>query len=319
MWSILLFIVGGLCAPLLKRQQVVLPAGPLPLTETDTLNLALYLEHIEYTLYTQGYNNYSLAQYEAAGLTETFRNRVLEVAEQEAVHIATLTAVLEAVGVTPIANCSYKFPATTVQEFIAVANAITSVGIGAYIGGSVNLKATDELLLAAASILSNENRHDAYLRADGADLDPFPSAFDTGLVATWAYNLAQPFIVECPAQLTMNGSAVPVLPALSIVNPVPSYDTNPVGSMVEFEFDASTVPSAVSGTQLYLAFVNQIFEPIFVEAIVGGTGVQTFSVAIPAGLENVAYAVLTSYSGGLNSTELQMYGSLTAPVEIVVS
>lgn len=74
------------------------------------------------------------------------------------------------------------------------------MGIGAYLGGSQLVADNPTLEEAAGSILTVEARHDSYLR-NGVGGSPFPSSFDTGLTALWAFNLAQMFIVECPQQL----------------------------------------------------------------------------------------------------------------------
>ena len=59
-----------------------------------------------------------------------------------------------------------------------VNNPLKSVGIGAYLGGSVPLSDNPTLLTTAGSILTNEARHDAFLRA-GVGASPFPSSWCT--------------------------------------------------------------------------------------------------------------------------------------------
>lgn len=59
------------------------PPGILPLSENDAsvLQLALFLENLEYTLYTGGYEAFSDAQYTAAGFPPGFRANVGVIAQ----------------------------------------------------------------------------------------------------------------------------------------------------------------------------------------------------------------------------------------------
>lgn len=98
---------------------------------------------------------------------------------------------------------------------------ITSVGIGAYLGGSALLTDDSILLVAAASMLTDEARHDAYLRT-GLGASPIPSPFDTALSAVWAFNLAQMFVVSRPQQLPLIQ-----LPKLNVTSPIPPTDLKP--------------------------------------------------------------------------------------------
>jgi hypothetical protein len=49
--------------------------------DESVLQLALFLEHLEFTLYTEGYDNYTDAQYTAEGFPEGFRENILVIAE----------------------------------------------------------------------------------------------------------------------------------------------------------------------------------------------------------------------------------------------
>ncbi len=67
--------------PLLANGHPVLSKRALSETETSVLQLALYLERLEFTLYTQGFNNYTEEQYRAAGFEPEFRANVGKIAE----------------------------------------------------------------------------------------------------------------------------------------------------------------------------------------------------------------------------------------------
>lgn len=74
---------------------------------------------------------------------------------------------------------------TEKQSFVDLANMITTVGIGAYLGGALSLTDNPNLLTTAAAILTNEARHDSYLRA-GIGASPFPTPFDTSLTVRFS-------------------------------------------------------------------------------------------------------------------------------------
>lgn len=171
-------------------------SGSLSANDVLVVQLATYLEHLETSLYSGGYANFTEAQYDASGLPAPFRENMNVTASQEATHATTLSGLLSANAVSPVPACTYSFPYTSPASFVALADLITTTGIGAYLGGADLIMDNPSLLTMAASILTVEARHDAYLRA-GLKQSPFPKAFDTPLTATWAYNLVQAFIVSC--------------------------------------------------------------------------------------------------------------------------
>ena len=171
------------------------------------------------------------------------------------------------------------------------------------------------LLTDASSILPNEARHDAYLRT-GLGASPFPTPFDTALTATYAYNLAQPFVVSCP-----QGLPLPVLPKLVLVSPIPPVNLEPptpAGTTLSFSFDPTTFFVSVDpSANLYIAFINQIAPPVFEQATkVSSTNV---TVPVPADIGGVAFAVLTTFSGGLDPIQLTSFGTLAGPAEVVLA
>lgn len=85
-------------------------SGSLSQSDLNVLELALFLEHLEYNLYTGGFENFTEQQYAQYGFPAGFRDGVGVTAHQEGVHVATLTEVLTSNGVAPIPNCTYKFP-----------------------------------------------------------------------------------------------------------------------------------------------------------------------------------------------------------------
>ncbi|KAI9742158.1 MAG: hypothetical protein M1818_004058 [Claussenomyces sp. TS43310] len=299
------FLPLALTHPLEVRQAV----APLSANDTAVVSLALFLEHLEFHLYSGGFNDFSESDYRAAGFPAGFRDLVGVTAQQESIHAMTLTAILEANNVTPVPNCTYSFPYKDPKSFVELANMITTVGIGAYIGGGPFLQDNPNLLTAATAILTVEARHDSFLRA-GVSVSPFPTPFDTPLTAEFAYNLALAFVVSCPTYLP-----IPVLPALALASPVlPAPTSPPAGTPLTFSFDASTISST---GPLYIAFINQVSMPVFEAVVSCGPGCAT--VPLPPSVGGVVFAVLTDSSGGLSSAQLSLSATLAGPVEIVLA
>ncbi|KAL8708287.1 MAG: hypothetical protein Q9225_007625, partial [Loekoesia sp. 1 TL-2023] len=138
--------------PLEKRQNALPPVNSA--TDESVLQLALYLEHLELSLYTGGFENFTDAEYTAAGFPPGFRENVGVIAQHEATHASTIATILSDAGYTPVPPCSYKFPYNDPKSFVGLANMITSVGIGAYLGGGSLLTDDPNLLTAASSILT---------------------------------------------------------------------------------------------------------------------------------------------------------------------
>jgi len=192
---------------------------------------------------------------------------------------------------------------------------ITTVGIGAYLGGAVPLMDNPSLLTAAGSILTNEARHDSFLRA-GAGASPFPSPFDTSLSALFAYNLALEFVVSCPQYLPLTQ-----LPTLKVTSPVPPPNLQPpvaAGTELTFSWDPTKFFVPVDASKpLYIAILNQDAAPIFQQVTSTGTG--TGSVPLPKGVEGFAFAVLTTFDGGLTAAQLAQFGTLAGPAELALA
>ncbi len=77
-------LAAGLAAlavahPVEKRQDVLPPVDSI--TDEMVAQLALYLEHLELSLYTGGYENFTDAQYTAEGFPPGFRENVGVIAQ----------------------------------------------------------------------------------------------------------------------------------------------------------------------------------------------------------------------------------------------
>lgn len=85
----------------------------------------------------------------------------------------------KALGKEAVAPCTYNFgdiskPAT----FIATSLLLEGVGVSAYLGAAANIT-NPAYLTAAASILTTEARHSAWVQSAASKKSPAGSAFDT--------------------------------------------------------------------------------------------------------------------------------------------
>lgn len=73
--------------------------------DTEVLNFALSLEHLENAFYTSGLSRFSEKDFEDDGLPSWVRGRFVQIAEHEAEHARLLNSVL---GDQAIQPCDYK-------------------------------------------------------------------------------------------------------------------------------------------------------------------------------------------------------------------
>ncbi len=157
------------------------------------LNYALTLEHLEHAFYRDG-----LAQLDEDAFSEDNRPASLRpnlevIGAHEAEHVTFLTQAITGAGGIPVEEVAYDFGDAfeSVGAFLQTAQALENTGVAAYNGAAPSI--TDPATLAAAaSIVSVEARHAAYLNARNGDA-PFPDAFDESLTRDEVLETADPF------------------------------------------------------------------------------------------------------------------------------
>ena len=208
--------------------------------------------------------------------------------------------------------CQYQFPVVNAEEFLDLANVITTVGIGAVINVASSLALTDPSLVPGpASILATEARHDAFFRIAALDAVPNPTPFDTRISAAYALNLASPFIVPGSC------AAMPKFPVIPPMKQVKHHDhqhgTTGTGVPIQFLIDIESSEYG-NNSSLYIGWVNQANVVDYTPATVENGVVET---VIPEGLGGIAFAALTNTQ---SATDVNTLTGLTlagpAPVQI---
>lgn len=257
------------------------------ITDADVLNYALTLEHLEAAFYQEGLKNYTHADFQKAGMQDPFYVNLKETASDEQQHVQFLTKALKAAGAKPVEACTYTFPATDVNTFLALGNILEGVGVSAYLGAAASIM-DKTYLTAAGSILTTEARHSAYLRAALGEA-PAAQAFDNPLDFDEVYTLASMFIVSCPES---NGKLpVKAFPALTM----PSMAPATTGSKVELMAAGGV---SMDTKDVYAAFIT-VTGPVW--APLDSTGDEKFEVTIPEGVAGQSYVVLTK--GNKNASD----------------
>ncbi|KAF3940919.1 hypothetical protein ABW19_dt0202984 [Dactylella cylindrospora] len=245
------------------------------LTDTDILQFALTLEHLEAAFYSQGFAKFPESDFAALGLTPEQIVALKKVGETEATHVTVLMSALMSAGATPVQPCQYDFKFTTAADMVGTAKILEAVGVSAYLGAAP-LVSDKAILAAAASIVTVEARHQTFIRGAAGDL-PVPQAFDAALGPQSVFTLASQFIVACPAGSDLGFTA---FPSLVILN----------------------AQSVAAGTPLTLADPN-VASASFCAFTAGGVGTVFVPLAggactVPANLAGEVYVQLTSKGDG---------------------
>ncbi len=152
---------GALAAGAIYGTSAVAPFVSQAFAETTTggdkgdaeiLNFALTLEYLEAAYY----------QVKAAevGLTGQAKAYAKQFGDEEAQHVAALTAAIKQLGGTPVKKPTFVFPASNQSSFLALASVLENTGVGAYNGAAPSLQ-SKQVLAAAGEIVQVEARHAA--------------------------------------------------------------------------------------------------------------------------------------------------------------
>ncbi|KAJ4477557.1 ferritin-like domain-containing protein [Lentinula aciculospora] len=237
--------------------------------DTVVLNFALTLEYLEYAFFSGGVNSFTEHDFTNAGLPSWSRGRFEQIASHEQAHVQLLS---DALGSNATQACNYTFPYTDPVSFAALAQVLSGVGVSAY-AGAAQFVSSKAYLTTAATILSTEARHAAWIAGPVNKENPWSGPFDTPLSLNIVYTLAAQFITACP-------SSNPPLPVQ--VFPSLTIDENATAGQAV----SVSASNDVTTEDQFVAFFSGR-DTTFVQ-------VQGGEVVIPNTLLGTSYAVLTS-------------------------
>ncbi|KAI1365847.1 ferritin-like domain-containing protein [Xylaria arbuscula] len=263
---------------LAKRQNAA--AAALGLQDVDILQFALTLEWLENTFYSQGFAMFPDDQFKALGLSDAQLADLKSIGTSEEAHVGLLQSAIAQAGVQPVQPCQYNFGFTDAAGMVATAAVLESVGISAYLGAAP-LVSDGSILSVAASIVTVEARHQAFIRS-ATGVAVIPSPLDTPLGPQAVFSLAAPFITSCPGGSNL---ALTAFPALTMTSPAPVAGVMNLvaGTNIQVQSDAAS-------SAKFCGFTNS--------AAPGGTAFTPFDAAsgcaLPPNLAGVVYVTLTS-------------------------
>ncbi|KAI0656594.1 ferritin-like domain-containing protein [Cubamyces menziesii] len=246
---------------------------PAPVTDTDILQFALTLEHLESAFYSGGLAKYDADAFEKAGFAPWVRGRFEQIAEHEASHVKFLTTAL---GDNATKPCVYDFPYDSPESFAELSMALESVGDAAYLGAA-HLVSDKGVLTDAASILSVEGRHAGWVSASVLKNQPWNGPFDAPITPSGAFSLASQFIKSCPS--TNPSLPVQAFPALTLTSSSSGSSVSP-GHAVSLDFDKRPANASVA----WLSGLDVVYSDL------DGSGKTT----VPQGLMGTVFATAVS-------------------------
>jgi len=215
--------LAATAAPIRRQTATVAPNDLL------VLQFAELLERLEAQFYQEALDKFSDEDFAAAGISvpDVARQNFQGILEHELVHAQFLQDALDAVGGAPIDGCTFNFDGVLddVATMAVVARVVEAVGVGAYAGASI-LVEDKSILLAAASILTIEARHQSILNTiNGAT--SVPQAFDITLTPQQVLAIAGGFITGCSIAEDLGAHEALAITNQGVVEP---------GTLLEFDF-----------------------------------------------------------------------------------
>jgi rubrerythrin len=155
--------------------------------DVGILNYALTLEYLETAFYADVVKS---GLFKGADL-ETIR----KFGEEEAEHVAALTAAVKQLGGKPAPEPKAEFPLKSAKSVLELAGTVENLGAAAYLGQAANIK-SPEVLASALAIHSVEGRHAAALNTLlGKPITP-EGAFAKPADVKTVLKSVEPFIVS---------------------------------------------------------------------------------------------------------------------------
>ncbi len=162
------------------------PADMFGKGDLGILNYALTLEYLETAFYQDVVKS---GLFKGSDLAT-----IKKFGDEEAQHVAALTAAIKQSGGKPASAPKAKFPLDSADSVLMLAGTVENLGAAAYLGQAGNIK-SPQVLASALAIHSVEGRHAAALNTLlGQSITP-DGAFGKPADPTTVLNSVQPYIV----------------------------------------------------------------------------------------------------------------------------
>ncbi|KAH8621726.1 hypothetical protein IG631_23603 [Alternaria alternata] len=183
---------------------------------------------------------------------------------------------------------------------------LNSINLGVFM--SMAEAADGPVAILLSSIASVDAKHIALL-GEHSHRNASGQSFDTPATPAWAYNFALEYAQpgSCSVELPL-----PILPKLSI-NKKTSGHVRP-GTNVSVEWDAAAKYAVAQlGSQVFVAWVNQVAQPVFTALTLFDE--NSGSTMVPPSLSGTAFAVLATQPKLISIADLKA-ATLAGPVVV---
>lgn len=206
------------------------------------------------------------------------------VSQQEQTQSRTLRSWLHRSGNADVPSCRYALPSSEV-ELRFLMRTLKSISLGVLMSIAESADRTVAIMLS--SIASVDAKHLALL-GEYTHSNTSGQSFDTPATPTWAYNFALEYVQPGSCSLEL---PLPILPKLTINKETSGHVYPGADITVEWDAAASAAVSR-SGNPLFVAWVNQVAQPVYTAlTLVGKSSGKT---SVPLSLSGTAFAVLTA-------------------------
>ncbi|KAJ3545807.1 hypothetical protein NMY22_g2288 [Coprinellus aureogranulatus] len=227
-------------------------ASPSLFQHIRLLNLALTLEHAMQSMYDEAAANYTFDDYAKSGYPASVKGRYAQMQDHGNAHTKIITDAVVNGGGEAIGACTYKFPSTDVESFLAVSEYMETMAVSTY-NGMLEHFEDKSLLTLVASIMNTKARHAAYINSI-QQLNAWGTPFDYPLSLNMSFNIIGTFIHRGTCPKTNN--LVTMLPI-------------GVSDVAEITFLSTPLPGATVG--LTLAYLPGPIPDTLFGAFITGT------------------------------------------------
>ncbi|KAB2100085.1 hypothetical protein AG0111_0g11701 [Alternaria gaisen] len=292
---------GALLGPDASQENSTVSLSP---SSVDALQLALVLKNLGVWVFNES-RVVEPRSPSARGDTEGLASLVAEIAVQEQTQLRTLRNLLRRSGNPDVPSCQYDLP-SNVTELSFLMVTLKSINLGVFM--SMAEAADGPVAILLSSIASVDAKHIALL-GEHSHRNASGQSFDTPATPAWAYNFALEYAQpgSCSVELPL-----PILPKLSI-NKKTSGHVRP-GTNVSVEWDAAAKYAVAQlGSQVFVAWVNQVAQPIFTALTLFDE--NSGSTMVPPSLSGTAFAVLATQPKLISIADLTA-ATLAGPVVV---